>query len=1033
MLADTQARNSSRMRLPMVLAFVAIAALLGAYWTYVRSRAAYFAARDLRVLSTFAGQVDNSFDALNGFVRNFAWYSSEPTPTIVRRSDSNIPDLKIADVLPNFQSGQTPCEVPEILSRAGGQASPSQQEKYLDESAPSSESTVRTIALAGGARWLRIAYAGVRVNPTMQQQANPFLLNYASPSNAIGQRELRTACGDIDLSSVINPLILQSFLKAFDGLMIVDAKNGEVIYAARPNRGIEIAPADIGVTNVSVMRERVGWRDYAELDASALSQQTREIDVDVAGDSYKLFTRPFIFAARDVSGRIGPPEETTRWIVCGLVAQSRFQSEVRTISASRVAIIVAVLILAICWWPFLRIWLSDEHKALTITDAISVVFSAMIVTSLVTLIFIDAVGYSRLSQTGDDQLREFAASMQEDFSSDILRAARALHAIKPWSERRNWSDWQLAGFGESGRVELLTDPDIAAFPYFSQIAWIDPAGNQIYKASRVRRTPRVSVAERTYFQNALNGRTWHIQEQGRAKTGAQAGYEVTLESVRSLTNGQAQAVMAMPTGNKELPVLAMAFDLIDVMHAVPPAGVRFAIVNEDGDVIFHSEQERIGVERFFSETDDARDLRSAILARRERKVSTPYWGEDHSLYVRPLKGTAWSLVTFRQKGLFRAVNIEMLVITILLLLLSTSIYLVIFLIIVLRMPRYRAPSLWPDKKRAEDYTHLIVAYALAAVAISLCIYGLAPRSLLRVLFVAPAQTVLSTYLLLHHRRRSWVYVFAFTGWMVTSAFYAWFIVAGDIGAHLAVSNAPTAMKMLLLFVLLLESATALGYFIGRESATLQAMLARVRYPLSYRVSGVLLLIATSALPTIGFFKIASWLELETLVKFAQRDLIGKLETRLEKITEASFATAADFTNSTSKEAPSALRRLRADALPARFGHMFQTAYCVTFWKDRSCNGCAKGSQPIVPDAMANVFPQYSDESVGMRELYGAEATDGGWRACRSGRVLTMDQRAAIPRPALTLFLPDGTAPPEQRFVVTSEVPLLFPTLITPIN
>ncbi|MEA2572693.1 MAG: hypothetical protein QOI24_4694 [Acidobacteriota bacterium] len=1026
----------SRMRLPLALALVAVVALLVAYWAYVRTRTAYFVSRDLRVLSTFAGQIDSTFDVLSGFVRNFAWHMPRETAIVIHGSQSNITDLKPSDLLPGFEGGRTPCDAPSFVARGAidsyGDAKPANVLRYIEERVPTAEAIERTFVTSAGVSWMRIAYAGVRADPTGHRDLTPNPAAFEPPKVADGQRQLRRACGEIALSNAISPLIGQSFLRAFDAVMIVDAKTGDVIYAARPSRGKEITPADVGVTNVAVMRERTGWREYTALSATTLAQQTREIDVDLAGDSYKLFTRPYIFAAgggeekddkKDDKVKQATAEPMTRWIVCGLVAQDRFGSQLRTISASRVAIIVSILVLAVCWWPFLRIWLSDEHQALTITDAISTIFSAVILTAILTLIFVDSVGYRQLSQVADHQLRDFAASLQQDISTDLLRAARAMHATKRWSEKHVWTDWQLANFGTEAKGELLEESDIAGFPYMQQIAWMDASGNQIYKASKSGKAPRVSVAARSYFIDAMAGRTWHIP----GRRAGEEGYDVTFESVRSMTTGKPQAIMAMRTG-RPLPVLAMAFDLVAVMHAVPPAGVKFAIIDDDGEVIFHSEQERSGVERFFSEIDDARSLRSAILARRDRHVTTPYWGEDQSLYVRPLNGTPWSLVTFRQKSLLRAVNIETLVITVLLLLLGAGLYLIIFLIIVLRMPRYRAPAIWPDRKRAEDYAHLIVAYGLAAAALGSCIYALSPDSLLFVLYIAPAQTLLSTYLLLHNRRRSWMYAFVAVGWMVITGLYIWLICDASIGEHLAVSCTPRLTKALLLLFLVLESVTALGYFIGRESTMLRELVKRVRYPFSYRVSGVLLLIISAALPTIGHFKIACWLELETLVKYAERDLIAKLEQRLEGVAVEAFVTMKDLENGRD----TILSRLQRDCLPRQFGYVFAGTGCTTLDRVADCGSCEQGSPPVVPDPLAMLFPQYSDESVGMRELYGGEASDHGWRACRRGRMVTVDEAVDIPPARLQLFQSStGEHQGEARFVVTAEVPLLFPTMFTP--
>lgn len=1069
--------TGGRMRWPLAIALCVVVALLVAYWLYVRQQTAYFVGRDLRVLSTFGDQLDGAFDGLDGFLRNFAWHAATP--------DEQPQDVAFADLLPGFVNGVAASPPPPAVMSLPGVDDRGAAQGIV-ERLPAKEFVQHEWIVSGGERWVRIWYAGVQVNPTAayaaaaaaespdQLQPDPHnMLTWEGRNLAdvVVSPEFRTARGDVLFSAAVEPLVHQSFLAAFDVILLADATTGDVFYAKRPNDRTSLTAANFGLTNLGTLEERVGWRDYSRLTIESLRDQVRLSDVSVAGEPYMLFTRPFLFPATDAGtlpAKAAPPKPpqdaaagatalpvdtgativpsppAKRWIICGLVSQHRFKVESRAISATRVALIVAVLLLAICWWPFLRIWLSDEHQALTITDAISVAFSAVIATAILTLVAIDAVAYRQLSWHADDQLRSFAAAMDRDFSSTMVRAARALKAIDEWGQERTWNDWAEYKVGDKPEeYHLLTNarPEIAAFPYFSKVAWLDAKGFQLYKIAMKGVSARVPVGARSYFQDALAGRMLFVPETHCPDRARRCGSAVTLESIRSSTTGEPETVMAMRNEvngvrSTNLPVVAMTFDLIDVMHSVPPAGVQFAIVDGAGNVIFHSDAERNREERFFAETDDLRALRSAVTARREAQVAGRYWGEDQSFYVRPLSGTSWSLVTFRRKALLRAVNIETLVITILLLLLGAAIYLLIFVLIVLRTPRYRAPSLWPDRKRAEDYAHLIVMYALGAAVMASSSYAMTPRSLLPILFVAPAQLVLSTYLLLHNHRRSWVYAVTAVAWIATTVLYLRYIVIGDVARYLAISEAPRMLKALIIVLLAFEVSTALGFFAGREPRVAKLLAKAIRYPRSYRVSGVMLLIVAAALPTIGFFKVALWLEMETLVKFSQRDFARKLEQRIAAVAEQSFVGIESFRDARPElnrlDDPAAL--LQNDALARGAGHAFRTSYRFVAGDAALHEGCGEALRlPIVSDRLAAIFPQYSEDSVGMRDLYGSEASDQSWRSCGAGRILTMETRMQLPPAALQIVAPGAPPNAMQRLLITSEVPFLFPTWLSPIN
>src|SRR5258706_8074069 len=66
-------------------------------------------------------------------------------------------------------------------------------------------------------------------------------------------------------------------------------------------------------------------------------------------------------------------------------------------------------------------------------------------------------------------------------------------------------------------------------------------------------------------------------------------------------------------------------------------------------------------------SDWSSDVCSSDLQRPARLVSATYWGEDQSMYVRPLTGSSWTLVTFRAKRLTRVLNVEATLLTLMML------------------------------------------------------------------------------------------------------------------------------------------------------------------------------------------------------------------------------------------------------------------------------------------------------------------------------------------------------------------------------
>src|SRR5258706_16305378 len=124
------------------------------------------------------------------------------------------------------------------------------------------------------------------------------------------------------------------------------------------------------------------------------------------------------------------------------------------------------------------------------------------------------------------------------------------------------------------------------------------------KFTQTTPAPLRPVQDRRYFTDARDNATWTAGDQ---PYGGDQPY--VLEWVHSRSTGETHAVVAKHTGDPELPVVALSTELIDITHSIHPPGVELAIVDEDGTVVYHSDEQRIGFENFFTEADRNRQLR----------------------------------------------------------------------------------------------------------------------------------------------------------------------------------------------------------------------------------------------------------------------------------------------------------------------------------------------------------------------------------------------------------------------------------------
>ncbi len=201
-----------------------------------------------------------------------------------------------------------------------------------------------------------------------------------------------------------------------------------------------------------------------------------------------------------------------------------------------------------------------------------------------------------------------------------------------------------------------------------------------------------------------------------------------LESVWSLTTGGAQAVLAKETDLKltngpedpKLAVAAISFPMRSLIGPVLPPGFAFAVIDDSGNVLFHSDRQRNGNEKFFVETDNNRRLRAQVAAHSADALNINYWGAQYRAYVKPMQLPGMYVVAMAQTERAWAINREWLVVTLTLL----AAYLLLWLVLALATLAPGASWVWPDPRRRERYRVVsIVCVVLLGLAVGAARYG----------------------------------------------------------------------------------------------------------------------------------------------------------------------------------------------------------------------------------------------------------------------------------------------------------------------
>ena len=947
-------RIASAVRAPLFITITLIALVGGAYYAFYRSQVEYYTGRNLRLVSTLTAQINGRVSTYSGFFRDGALNPDPGSPKMA----ADVPDIKR-----------------EATETSRGWA----------------------LRLHAGESYATVALDDV-LRPIFARRVGA----------AFDMVLIADAEGNI-LYSLRTPPPASSLLtnegeSLDDETKGLTSRNAAMVRSANRLMKERQSGSALVITKLGALVERRGWREYVPLKPASLLIGTEQIRVRLGDAEYLLFAQPYMFARPPVSA----DNAAKPWIVCGLVSAPRFRYDVSAVSASMVLTAIGVALLALCCWPFLRIALIHPSQELTITDVALIAICTAGGVCILTLALFDVFAYRRLAADADEQLQGFSQTVVKDFGSNVKRAMKVLNHAEQVTQVAQATAPQPAPDDKSEKKasaelpkELKEPGNVGDYPYIDSVFWIDRSGKQRARYAAENLISLADVGQRQYFRNALFDRTWTVN-----------GQPYVLEWVRSRASGEVRAVVAKKTANPDLPVIALSTELIDVTYAVRPPGVEMAIIDENGEVVYHSDVERIGFENFFTETDRNRELRSAVLARRESHVSASYWGEDKSMFVSPLTGSRWTLITFRAKRLTRVLNVEAALLTIVLLLLGSAPYLLLYILTLVIAPRYRAPSVWPDESRRGDYVRLCIIFLALLLLFGLTTYLLTPWSSFYAVMLIPAVAVLSTYLVLHRVGTPRRFATAAALWIVANAVLFAVLLLYDVAPRPYFSGHPAAAKALL-FAVAAAVATLTAFVISGSSGRRLArtILARmpIRYTTLYRLCGILLLVLCAALPVAAFFNISRHVQSELMIKHGQLRTAADLEHRIDRIEKLSVL-------------PDNTPEVRGDVLrPDILEPMDST------WELQAVVGMTPaggGSVPCrtastIPPGAASLLPALYEDSIAIRPLFGVGATDRLWEWCVDDDRITLLRRVRFDVDVARKLWPATDAAKEQKIVVTS--------------
>lgn len=514
---------------------------------------------------------------------------------------------------------------------------------------------------------------------------------------------------NVPAAGVLGPVLEGRFTQqAFDTLALATPAGRVMVATGSRSEALRAMPLDglLGQTSAA--------------SDGAFQKVARSIamyPVRLAERDYFLFVQPCC--------KGGPASAQTEpaLVLVGLVDATALQSAALSISPLFVFGAVVLVLAALVSWTFLKVRFTRAQQAVSPLDVLQLSTSSVFGVALATILILGTAAYVRMRADIDGQLRTLGQRIEAGMSAEIRAAYRQSLLVSEQlltAPCADGSDTQaVATTSQCVAAALAQRPAVdQPYPDFATVALIDAKGRQTRKVYANQKSPdRIDVADRRYFQavksaaTSANSELWSIDECLPA-TADDERADCILESVWSWGTGRAQAVLAHRSGDprsadKGLPVSAIAFPMRSVIEPLLPVGFEFAVVSQRGDVLFHSDSQRMGEENLLVEADQNPRIRALMSAHSAGEVNTSYLGRDYRAHVRPAPIPGASIVTLFDKQHTRALALEWMAASLFLL----SGYVIAWTVVMIAVLWSGTAWIWPDPFRRARYQWLSWLYA----------------------------------------------------------------------------------------------------------------------------------------------------------------------------------------------------------------------------------------------------------------------------------------------------------------------------------
>jgi hypothetical protein len=430
-------------------------------------------------------------------------------------------------------------------------------------------------------------------------------------------------------------------------------------------------------------------------------------DISLEGTDYKLFTYPFQLGRH-------------RLVLCGLMKTDSYNSQIHQIPIGTMYILIISLVLFLLSLPFLKIFMMNERDRLYRVNLVTGIVFLFAMAAFITIICTQLLLLQQERNQVSANLGSISGRIEDSLSSELKKAqdqlvyfdqrlstllthpgdtSRLLRDSVPFllTRDKNRPDPVL------NRNRILYGQDrvqyglLPMYHNFDHCAWISDQGQELYRmkyipkemalalrdtshvlkdSSNIDTLSFVDVRTRQYYQEMA----WHY------KYLKEKDSTLMLAPVQSWASGQFRVNICRYSKNEGLVLQLMETRLYSMVNTVLPAGYGFALFNDSGNVLIHSDTLKSLRENFLDETGRLPWITGAVKGRQSlQSGSASFYGTNYTLRIQPLKQHPLFLAVFYNNDYLEPVNLRILSFSLFFCLVTFGLLILLFQVMTKRM------------------------------------------------------------------------------------------------------------------------------------------------------------------------------------------------------------------------------------------------------------------------------------------------------------------------------------------------------------